>query len=98
MLSAQSLPELAPAVEVAAHRGDLDALRATWEPLVDPGHPGAAFRSWAWISAWWKSFSTGREPFVLVAREAGVPVGILPLCAERSPLGGRRLLFMGEGI
>jgi len=98
MRSAQSLPELAPAVEVAAHRGDLDALKATWEALVDPVHPGAAFRSWAWISAWWKSFSTGREPFVLVAREAGVAVGILPLCAERSPLGGRRLLFMGEGI
>jgi CelD/BcsL family acetyltransferase involved in cellulose biosynthesis len=25
-------------------------------------------------------------------------VGLLPLCAERSPLGGRRLVFMGEGI
>jgi len=98
MRSAQSLPELAPAIEVAAHRGDLEALAPAWDALVDPAHPGAAFRSWAWISAWWKSFSTGREPFVLVAREAGVPVGILPLCSERSPLGGRRLLFMGEGI
>ena len=98
MRSAQSLPELAPAIEVAAHRGDLDALAASWEALVDPGHPGASFRSWAWISAWWKSFSLGREPFVLVARQAGAIVGLLPLCAERSPLGGRRLLFIGEGI
>jgi CelD/BcsL family acetyltransferase involved in cellulose biosynthesis len=98
MRSAHSLPELAPTLEVAVHRGDLDGLAAAWETLVDPTHPGAAFRSWAWTSAWWKSFSAGREPFVLVARENGAPVGLLPLCAERSPLGGRRLVFMGEGI
>ena len=98
MRSAQSLPELANSLEIAVHRGDLDVLAATWESLVDPNHPGAAFRSWAWTSAWWKSFSAGREPFVLLAREAGETVGLLPLCAERSPLGGRRLIFMGEGI
>ena len=98
MRSAQSLPDLASNLEIAVHHGDLDALAATWESLVDPNHPGAAFRSWAWISAWWKSFSVGKEPFVLIAREAGETVGLLPLCAERSPLGGRRLIFMGEGI
>jgi CelD/BcsL family acetyltransferase involved in cellulose biosynthesis len=98
MRSAQSLPELAPAVEVAVHRGDLDALAASWDALVDDGHPGAAFRSWAWSSAWWKTFSAGREPFVLVARQAETIVGLLPLCAQRSPLGGRRLAFIGEGI
>ncbi|MGZ3408632.1 MAG: GNAT family N-acetyltransferase, partial [Polyangia bacterium] len=98
MRSAQSLPELANSLEITAHRGDLDALAPIWEELVDPNHPGAAFRSWAWSSAWWKSFSTGREPFVLVAREGDRAVGLLPLCSERSPLGGRRLLFMGEGI
>ncbi len=98
MRSAQSLPELAPPVEISVHRGDLTALAPTWEALVDLAHPGAAFRSWAWISAWWKSFSTGREPFVLVAQENGIPIGLLPLCAERSPLGGRRLVFCGEGI
>jgi CelD/BcsL family acetyltransferase involved in cellulose biosynthesis len=98
MRSAQSLPDLASNLEIAVHRGDLDALAVTWESLVDPSHPGAAFRSWAWTSAWWKSFSVGKEPFVLVAREAGETVGLLPLCAERSPLGGRRLIFMGEGI
>lgn len=98
MRSAQSLPELANPLEIAVHRGDLEALRPSWESLVDAGHPGAAFRSWAWISAWWKSFSVGREPFVLIARAGGDTVGLLPLCAERSPLGGRRLLFMGDGI
>src|SRR3954449_7008484 len=98
MRSAQSLPELANTVEITAHRGDLDALAPIWETVIDPEHPGAAFRSWAWLSAWWKSFSIGREPFVLVAREGETVVGLLPLCSERSTLGGRRLIFMGEGI
>ena len=98
MRNAQPLPRLAENVEVTAHRGDLAALAASWQELVDPDHPGAAFRSWAWISAWWKSFSVGRQPFVLVARDGGAPIGLLPLCAERSPLGGRRLVLMGEGI
>ena len=98
MRSAQSLPDLAPALEITAHRGDLAALAGAWDGLVDLDHPAAAFRSWAWISAWWKSFSTDREPFVLVAREKGVPVGLLPMCSERAPLGGRRLVFLGEGI
>lgn len=98
MRSAPSLPELASPVEVAVHRGDLDALAPAWAELCDPNHPGAAFRSPAWISAWWKTFSAGREPFVLVACEAGVLVGVLPLYEEPSPLGGRRVAFMGEGI
>ncbi|MCU1282989.1 MAG: Cellulose biosynthesis protein [bacterium] len=98
MRSAQSLPELANPLEITAHSGDPRALAAIWDELVDPNHPGAAFRSWAWLSAWWKSFSTDREPFVLVARAGETVVGLLPLCAERSPLCGRRLLFMGEGI
>ncbi|HXU74007.1 MAG TPA: GNAT family N-acetyltransferase [Polyangia bacterium] len=98
MRSAQSLPDLAPALEISVHRGDLAALAADWDALFDPAHPGAVFRSWAWISAWWNSFSIGREPFVLLAREHGATVGILPLCSERSALGGRRLVFLGEGI
>ncbi|MDB4970135.1 MAG: cellulose biosynthesis protein CelD [Myxococcales bacterium] len=98
MRSAHSLPELANPLEIAVHRGDLDALGPVWMDLVDPSHPGAAFRSWAWVSAWWKTFSHGREPFVLVAREGSIPVAILPLFSEPSALGGRRLAFMGEGI
>src|SRR6185369_4035552 len=95
MRSAQSLSERTQAPEIAVHRGDLDALRPAWEALLDERHPGAAFRSWAWISAWWNSFSAGREAHVLLARQGGTTVGLLPLCAERSPLGGRRLSFMG---
>src|SRR5579859_3524702 len=98
MRSAQSLPELTSPVEIAAWRGDLAGLAAAWASLAAPSHPGAAFRSWAWSSAWWKTFSARREPFVLVARQGAEVVGLLPLFAEPSPLGGRRLAFIGESL
>jgi CelD/BcsL family acetyltransferase involved in cellulose biosynthesis len=98
MRSSPSLPELASPIEVAAERADLDALRPIWESLEDATHPGAAFRSWAWISAWWNSFSAGKEPFVLSARAGGKVVGLLPLFCDRTIIGGRRVALMGEGI
>jgi CelD/BcsL family acetyltransferase involved in cellulose biosynthesis len=98
MRNAQPLAEPAQAVEISVHRGDLAPLAPDWEALVEPAHPGAAFRSWAWSSSWWKTFSAGRDPFVLLARQNGATVGLLPLCSARSPLGGRRLGFFGEGI
>src|SRR3954470_18609633 len=101
MRSASSLPKLAPTLDVAPWRGDFDALAAHFAALEEPGRPGAAFRSWAWLSAWWKSFSSGREAHVLIASVAGDHgdiVGLLPLYAERSPLGGRRLALMGDGV
>ena len=73
MRSASSLPKLTPALEISVHRGDLSELASIWEPLVDPHHPGAGFRSWAWISAWWNSFSAGVRSSVfrfLVVRAA----------------------------
>src|SRR6266542_527640 len=101
MRSASSLPKLAPALAIAPWRGEFDALAPHFAAIEEPGRPGAPFRSWAWLSAWWKSFSAGREAHVLVARSAGDRgdiVGLLPLYTERTPLGGRHLAFMGDGI
>jgi CelD/BcsL family acetyltransferase involved in cellulose biosynthesis len=98
MRSAQSLPDLAAPIEVGPHRGVLDALAADWAELDEPAHPGAAFRSWAWSSAWWNAFSAGRELLVLHARAAGRTVGLLPLFCDRTIIGGRHLALLGEGI
>ena len=99
MRSAQSLPELAPRLEIAVHRGDLDALAATWESLVDPSAPrrrlpimGVDFRLVEIVFR-----RPGNHLSSSRATRAKRSV-CLPLCAERSPLGGRRLVFMGEGI
>ena len=91
-------PELANPSRSSRHRGDLEALAATWDGARRSRAIRAPpFRSWAWISAWWKSFSAGREPVVLVAATRGAAVGLLPavrraLAARRPPprLHGRR--------
>jgi CelD/BcsL family acetyltransferase involved in cellulose biosynthesis len=85
-------------LDVSLHRGPLDALAGDWAPLVDERHPGAPFRTFAWVSSWWNAFSTGKEPAILVARDTGRLAGVLPLYAERTTLGGRRLRFLGDGI
>jgi CelD/BcsL family acetyltransferase involved in cellulose biosynthesis len=98
MRSAHSLPELARTLEVAVHCGDIDALAPAWTELEDAQHPGAAFRSWAWSSAWWNSFASGKELLVLLARERGQLLGLLPLFCDRTIIGGRRVALLGEGI
>src|SRR3954449_4097929 len=97
----RSLPrpsELASPLSVTRHTGPLAELECVWSRLVDPARPGAPFRTYPWISSWWKNASTSREPVILVARQGGEVLGLLPLYAERTPLGGRRLRFLGDGI
>ena len=76
--------------------GELSALAPEWGALIDPLHPGAAFRSPAWLVSWWDAYRDGRTPLVLTAREAGQLVGLLPLYVERGPLGLRRVRLMGD--
>jgi CelD/BcsL family acetyltransferase involved in cellulose biosynthesis len=85
-------------LEVSNHQGPLISLASEWSALVDERHPGAPFRTFAWISSWWNAFSTGREPMVLLARRGKDLAGVLPLYCERTTLGGQRLRLMGDGI
>ena len=55
----------APALEVAVHRGDPAELADLWRSVSDAEHPGAAFRSAAWLAPWWKTHSPGRTPHIL---------------------------------
>jgi CelD/BcsL family acetyltransferase involved in cellulose biosynthesis len=92
-------PSSSPAsVEVARHHGDLESLHGAWATLVDAGHPGAPFRSAAWLTSWWNRCSPSGEPYLLVARRGSEIIGILPLYAQPSMLGGRRLRFLGDGV
>jgi CelD/BcsL family acetyltransferase involved in cellulose biosynthesis len=95
-MSAETSSPSVGSLTVEVHEGPLEALRATFDHLADPAHPGAAFRSYAWISTWWKHFSHRRAPHVLVARTAGEPVGLLPLYREGTLNAPLRL--MGDGI
>src|SRR5207253_5191568 len=56
-------------------------------------HPGAAFRSAAWLAPWWKTHSQSRRAHILIAKRGGRPTALLPLYRE-----GRRFKLMGEGV
>src|SRR5205807_865537 len=61
-------------------------------------HPGAVFRSPAWLLPWWNRFSVGRELFVLTARSGGRLVGVLPAYRVHGRLGLSTVRLLGDGI
>jgi CelD/BcsL family acetyltransferase involved in cellulose biosynthesis len=81
-----------PPLSLTVHRAAPAALAGEWNALADPCHPGAAFRSTAWLDSWWNAHSTGCDPCILVARRGARPVAILPLYSD-----GRCLRLMGDG-
>src|SRR5215813_10408038 len=95
-MDAEIEAEIGSEVGIVRNLGPLAALEPAWNELNDPSHPGAPFRSYAWLASWWNSFSVPGEPAVLVAREKRVIVGILPIYLEPLPLGGKRVRMMGD--
>lgn len=76
--------------------GGLGRLRPEWETLWRRDPIATPFQSPAWLFSWWRFFGTS-EPLVLMAREGGALVGLLPLYVLRE--GGRRkLLPIGVGL
>lgn len=85
-------------LSVTTHTSRFDDLARDWAAVLDPSHPGAPFRSYAWASAWARQALGDHELHVLVARRGGRVVAILPLYSECTLLGGRRLRVVGDGI
>jgi CelD/BcsL family acetyltransferase involved in cellulose biosynthesis len=81
----------------------LAPLAADWDRLAR----GVPFRSWAWLSTWWRHYGPGpgrggaapsARLFVLgVFDPAGRLLGVAPWYAESSPSQGRVLRFLGSG-
>lgn len=85
-------------VERVSDPARLPALTAAWDALVDEREPGAVFRSAAWLLPWWEHFSAGKQLCVYTARRGPKLVGVLPAYRVDTPLGGRRLRLMGDGV
>jgi CelD/BcsL family acetyltransferase involved in cellulose biosynthesis len=81
-----------PPLSLTVHRAAPAALASEWAALADPCHPGAAFRSVAWLDSWWNAHSTGCDPCILVVHRGTRPVAILPLYRD-----GECLRLMGDG-
>lgn len=84
------------AVAVLRDEAAFAALRPEWRALWRRAPTGTPFQSPEWLYPWWRSFGTG-EPAVLVARDGGDLVGLLPLYLLDN--GDRRkLLPIGVGL
>lgn len=67
------------AVEVVSDIAGFDALQPDWDRLVDAMEVPSPFLTWAWNNAWWRVFGRRRQLRVLVVRESGEVIGIVPL-------------------
>lgn len=73
---------------------ELASYRLAWSAWLPQTPRATFFNSWDWLDIYWRHFGRGRRLRALVARTAGGPVGILPLCVanQRSSMGRIRVL------
>jgi CelD/BcsL family acetyltransferase involved in cellulose biosynthesis len=87
-------------VQYLTDLGDFARLAPHWTRLHEQASAASVFTSWIWQFQWWQLYGAGRPLRLLVALEAGEPVGILPLYIERRRIFGvpvRLLCFVGTG-
>lgn len=88
-------------VHCVENLAELGRYGAAWETLAG----GNVFRSWTWLSAWWRHFGEGRSrrelraflAFDEVGEEPGSLVAVLPAYVETSWSQGRVLRLVGDG-
>ena len=71
-----------------------------WNRLHEQAATASVFTSWVWQYQWWQLYGGDRPLRLLVALEAGEPVGILPLYIDAIRVLGvpvRLLRFVGTG-
>src|SRR5579883_3363183 len=73
----------------------LVALGSEWGALIEEAPEATPFQSFEWVEPFWRHCGGGAL-FVLVAREGGELVGVLPVLITRT-LGLRRVVFIGAG-
>lgn len=71
------------------------ALREEWNALLRRSRCDTIFLTWEWQATWWRQVGVARGAlYLLVARQAGRPVGILPLYLTEED-AGRTLQVVG---
>lgn len=76
---------------------EFNRLAVAWEGLRSQATGSSIFVSHEFLCAWLRSYGSGVEPYVLVARAGDALVGALPMCIGRTRTGRRALRFMGDG-
>lgn len=70
-------------------------LREEWGSLVETAAKASVFTTWEWQHVWWRHYGAGRPLRLLVAREEGRLLGLLPLYFQPvTPLAGLTVWLM----
>ncbi|MHB9154863.1 MAG: GNAT family N-acetyltransferase, partial [Endomicrobiales bacterium] len=75
------------------------ALEPVWNGLLERSDADVPFLTFEWMSSWWKSFGSGNELFILVAKDGGETVAIAPLMRTKTTWRGlpvRAVSFMAN--
>ena len=95
---ARAAPEIV--VQFLTGADDFARLAPHWNRLHEQATTASVFTSWVWQFQWWQVYGGDQPLRLLVALEAGQPVGILPLYINTTPVLGvpvRLLRFVGTG-
>lgn len=73
---------------------ELASYRLLWDSWLTNSPRATFFNTWEWLDNYWRHFGQNQQLRVLIARSAGTPIGILPLCirTERRHFGPLRVL------
>jgi CelD/BcsL family acetyltransferase involved in cellulose biosynthesis len=79
----------------------LDAIGPEWNALLKESRSDCIFLTHEWLGSWWKHLSGNRKLRILIIRDGGKLIGILPV-AQRPPSYARMmprvLEFLGSGV
>src|SRR6516162_8462412 len=81
---------------------EFSALRPEWNDLLRRSAADTIFLTWEWLWSWWECYA-GKDDLlhILVIREAGELIGILPLYRKLQPhlpfFPVKTLHFIGDG-
>lgn len=88
-------------ISVIRSYAEFEALGPEWQGLHQRARGASVFNSWEWQYAWWREYGRGASLCIVLARDAGVLVGILPVYIDTVRLfyffPVRILRFLGVG-
>jgi CelD/BcsL family acetyltransferase involved in cellulose biosynthesis len=70
-------------VDAELHDGPVEALLGLWAELYRDRPEATPFMAPGWARPWFAHFGADAEPFVVVVRDGGVDVGLVPLVRRR---------------
>lgn len=93
-----SVAQAALRVETIDDPARFEALRDSWNELLESSPSDTVFLTWEWLHSWWKHLSAGTKLHVISISRGSRILAIAPF-VSRGPslLGAPRLSFIGTG-